>query len=171
MQLDCSWVLAGSVWNFGGCGWKSRVTGGGLKRHNQVILDRQMSLRRIYAVQSALAVEAVLSTDLAALGAHHRMVCQSDLALETLAFTITALAHREPLHATVYGWLWSGGEWAHVVAHELLFHVPPPLREQAVNVLKQLRGAEGLPIAVTVNGWRVVLREALANVGIGGGLV
>lgn len=46
-----------------------------MKRYNQVILDGQMSLRRIYAIRDTLAVEAVLMTDLAVLGGSHRVMC------------------------------------------------------------------------------------------------
>ncbi|GAP12232.1 hypothetical protein BECAL_03436 [Bellilinea caldifistulae] len=143
-----------------------------MKRYNQVILDGQMSLRRVYAIRGVLAVEAVLTTDLSVLGGSHRVVCENDLALETLGFVLTGRAHREALHATVHGWLWSADERAHVVAREVVFHVPPLLREQAVNVIKQLRKAEGvLPERVAVNGWQVSLREMLADVVVDGGLV
>lgn len=136
-----------------------------MKRYNQVILDGQMSLRRVYAIRGVLAVEAVLTTDLAVLGGSHRVVCENDLALETLAFVLTSRAHRETLHATVHGWLWSADERAHVVAREVVFHVPPLLREQAVNVIKQLRKSQpGLPERVAVNGWQVDVREMLADV-------
>jgi hypothetical protein len=140
-----------------------------MKRYNQVILDGQMSLRRVYAIRGVLAVEAVLSTDLAVLGGSHRVVCENDLALETLAFVLTGRAHREALHATVHGWLWSANERAHVVAREVAFHVPPLLREQAVNVIKQLRKSQpGLPEWVAVNGWQVHVRETLADVEMDG---
>lgn len=140
-----------------------------MKRYNQVILDGQMSLRRIYAIRGALALEAVLTTDLAVLGGRHRVVCENELALETLGFLLAGRAHREAgLQATVHGWLWSGGERAHVVAREVVFHVPPQLREQAVNAIKQLRKAGGLPETLAVNGWRVDVREILADVEIGG---
>lgn len=137
-----------------------------MKRYNQVILDGQMSLRRIYAIRDTLAVEAVLMTDLAVLGGSHRVMCENELALETLGFIMVTRAHREALQATVHGWLWSGGERAHVVAHEVAFHVSPLVREQAVNVIKQLRKAGGLPETKTiaVNGWRLDVREMLADV-------
>lgn len=78
-----------------------------------------------------------------------------DLALEALAFVVTCRAHRETLHATVHDWLWSADERAYVVAREVMFHVPPLLREQAVNVIRHLRKAQGLPQQVAVNGWQV----------------
>jgi hypothetical protein len=142
-----------------------------MKRYNQVILDGQMSLRRVYPIRENLAVEARLETDRPVLGGCHRVVCESDLALEVLAFAITSRAHREPLAATVHGWLWSGAERAHVVAREVDFHVPPLVREQSANVLRQLRKAGGLPEQVAVNGWRVRVREVLADVVLDGGPV
>ncbi|GAP05202.1 hypothetical protein ATHL_00031 [Anaerolinea thermolimosa] len=139
-----------------------------MKRYNQVILDGQMSLRRIYTIRGVLAVEAILTTDLAVLGGDHRVVCENDLALETLGFVITGRAHSEAVYATIHGWLWSADERAHVVAREVVFHVPPLLREQAVSVMRQLRKGEGLPAVVAVNGWQVNVREVLADVEISG---
>ncbi len=143
-----------------------------MKRYNQVILDGQIGLKRVYANRQGLALEAVIRTDLEVLGGSHPLVCESDLALETLAFVLAGWAHREALHATVHGWLWSAGERTHVVAREVTFHVPPLVREQAVNVLQQLRRAgKRLPCEVAVNGWRVKLAEVLADVEWCGGPV
>lgn len=144
-----------------------------MKRINHVILYGQIDLKRIYTIRRLLAVEILLSTDLEVLGGSHRVVCESDLALETLAFVLTAMAHKEPLTATVHGWLWSGEKQAHVVAHEVDFHVATLLREQAVAVIKQLRKTENaLPQWVSVNGWKVNIHEMLADgVEISGGLV
>jgi len=142
-----------------------------MKRCNQVILDGQMSLKRVYNLRGSPAVQASLTTDLTVLGGNHRVVCESELALEVLAFAVAAGAHKEPLLATVHGWLWSWDERAHVVAREVVFHVPPPVREQAVSVLRQLRKAGGVPEQVAVNGWKVRLREVLADVELDGGPV
>lgn len=139
-----------------------------MKRGNQVILDGQISLKRIYAVRDALAVEAILATDLAVLGGRHRVICESELALETLGFIMVTRAHREVLQATVHGWLWSGGERAHVVAHEVTFHVSPLVREQAVNAIKQLRKVGSLPKTIAVNGRHLDVWEVLADVEISG---
>jgi len=45
------------------------------------------------------------------------------------------------------------------------------VREQAVSVLRQLRKAGGVPEQVAVNGWKVRLREVLADVELDGGPV
>lgn len=135
---------------------------------NQVILDGQVSLRRVYRLEGALALELTITTDLAALGGVHRVVVtQERLALEALAFLLVAHAHGEGLHATIYGWLFSGVDQAHVVASQMAFHVSPPHREQAVNVLRALetayRARGMLPAVVAVNGYRVRVSEVVRD--------
>lgn len=132
-------------------------------RNNQVILDGKIYLRRVYLVKDRLAVEMVVETDQAVLGGHHRVVCESDLALEALAFVITTRAHKSLLTATIYGWLWSADTHSRVIAQEIHFHVSPVERDQAVGALKHLRASRGLPEMVPVNGWQVRVREVLAD--------
>jgi|DewCreStandDraft_4_1066084.scaffolds.fasta_scaffold22321_7 hypothetical protein len=144
-----------------------------MQRFNQVILDGQVSLKQVYRVERSLVVAVTVETDLAALGGVHRVLASDALGLEALAFGIVARAHGEGLLATVHGWLWSGEQEAHVVASAMTFHVRPEMRAQAVGALRWLREGQGeLPESVPVNGWRVRLSEALADVeGIGAGRV
>ncbi|MGB9801204.1 MAG: hypothetical protein ACPLUL_14035 [Thermanaerothrix sp.] len=134
-----------------------------MKYSNQVILDGQVSLKRVYRLEGAIALELTITTDLAALGGVHRVVVtQEQLVLEALAFVLVATAHDEALQATIYGWLFST---SHVVAEAITFHVRPQLREQAVSVLRVLemtyRTQGDLPEIVAVNGWRVRVSEVL----------
>jgi 2-succinyl-5-enolpyruvyl-6-hydroxy-3-cyclohexene-1-carboxylate synthase len=136
---------------------------------NQVILCGQMSLIQVSNIKTvrnemALSVVTRLTTDLWFFGGYHRVLCESDLALETLAFEIVSRLNNEPVKALVDGWLWSADERAHVVAREIAFYVPPLLREQAVIVLRQLRKHKYLPEEVMLNGSQVNVREILADV-------
>lgn len=133
-----------------------------MRRNNQVILDGQVNLKRVYRVQKSLAVMLEVTTDLPVMGGVHQVLANDDLALEVIAFAVTTLAHKEPLLATLYGWLWSG-EQTHVVAERIDFHTRPELRSQSAGVLKHLR-RDGLPAIVPVNGWRVSVPDVLGGV-------
>lgn len=106
----------------------------------------------------------LVAADLPQLGGVHSVVAFSHLAMETLAFVLTARANRQPLYATVVGWLYSGSSRCHVVASQLNFHVTEAQRSQAVGVLKQLLPAPPLPCTVSVNGWQVDIPQCLSGV-------
>ena len=133
-----------------------------MRRGNQVILDGKINLKRVSRVSKSLTVGFQVVTDPPVLGGAHPVVASDDLALEVLAFGIVALAHKEPLQATVYGWLYSGKQ-VHVVADRVFFHVREELRGQAVGLLCHLR-RDCLPEIVPVNGWRVSLPDLLGDV-------
>ncbi len=132
-------------------------------RSNLVILSGTVQLARLRHASQGLILEMTISTSLQVLGGRHHVVCQGDLALEVLAFGVTAWSRKELLTATVHGWLWSSSERAFVVGKDVAFHAHPDVRQQAVGVLKQLRqlALRQLPERLVVNGRAVDLNHVL----------
>jgi hypothetical protein len=134
------------------------------KRNSTVALFGEIKLKRLLLDNSrSLWSSLTVASDLPQLGGEHAVVASGYLAVEALAFVLTAKAYKLPLPASVIGWLYSTPARCYVVANELNFHVTDALREQAVGVLKQL-GSLPFPQEVQVNGWKVDILKCLSGV-------
>jgi len=125
------------------------------KRNSTVTLFGRLEIKRLMLDGSRrLWSYLLVAADLPQLGGEHPVVASDHLAVEALAFSLTAAAYRLPLPVSVVGWLYSTPSQGYVVANELSFHVTDVLRTQAVGVLKQLSNPPW-PREVRVNGWLV----------------
>lgn len=134
------------------------------RRNSTVALFGELKLKRLLLDNSrSLWSSLTVAADLPQLGGEHAVVASGHLAVEALAFSLTAKAYKLPLPVSVIGWLYSTPARCYVVANELNFHVTDAVREQAVGVLKQL-GSLPWQRDVKINGWKVDIVKCLSGV-------